>query len=197
VAEELIWKHKVWIHGEVILPIHHCFLGNAGATPNTVKKVYSHPQALKQCSAFLNRYEREYENDTATAAARVREEGGLEVAAIASREAAQGLQVIATDIANNSINETRFWIVSRTPSFTGNKVSLAFRIEDSPGAMQEALAPWNYLAPNVTPIVIQDRKAFCLDMLGNATEDQVRQSLVEMGKRTSEFRFFGCYERAS
>src|SRR5918911_125615 len=50
---DLLLEHELPIVGEVELPVVHHLLALAGTTLESVKRIYSHPQALAQCDRFL------------------------------------------------------------------------------------------------------------------------------------------------
>jgi prephenate dehydratase len=71
--------------------------------------VYSHPQALGQCRAFLSRYpqwEKIPSYDTAGSVMMIKERGLKEEAAIASKRAASvyGMKVLQEDIQSPAIS---------------------------------------------------------------------------------------------
>ena len=95
------------------LPIHHCLLGCLGADILDIKTVFSHYMAIKQCGVFLDRHNlmsSDRYGDTAKSAKCVADRQDKSIAAIASQECAEfyGLQVLATNIADNPDNVTHF-----------------------------------------------------------------------------------------
>ncbi|MBI3661022.1 hypothetical protein HY230_11220 [Candidatus Acetothermia bacterium] len=94
-------------------------MGYPGSSLQTIKKVISHPQALAQSKKFLDQLgvENEPFYDTAGAAKWVSEHKCTEVAAIASKKAAEryGLAILTESIESNSGNTTRFLVI-RFPS---------------------------------------------------------------------------------
>jgi len=50
---DLLVSHELTVAGEVELPVRHSLLALPGTTIDTLKQVYSHPQALAQCERFL------------------------------------------------------------------------------------------------------------------------------------------------
>ncbi len=101
------------------LRIQHCLMALPGTTPEAVREVWSHPQALGQCRAFLAAHLPHARalsaHDTAGAARRVRDEGRRDVAVIAARRAADvyGLAVMAEGIETHAHNATRFLALVR------------------------------------------------------------------------------------
>ena len=53
---DLLVEYDNCIVGEQIIPIDHCLLGTKGSKLSDIEQVYSHPQALMQCSKFLDRH---------------------------------------------------------------------------------------------------------------------------------------------
>ena len=119
---DLISEYDVAIVGEQIIPIDHCLLAKEEISPEEINQVYSHPQALLQCSRFLEQYrnmERISLKNTAAAAKKISEEDNVFQAAIASALTADiyGLKKIRIGIQNNESNSTRFFVVSKDKVF--------------------------------------------------------------------------------
>jgi len=101
------------IVGETTVTIRHCLCAIHGATLAGLRRVASHPVALAQCGLFLARHPHiaaQPAHDTAGAARQVADLGDLTFGAIAGSRAASryGLEVIAEQIADGSLNRTRF-----------------------------------------------------------------------------------------
>ncbi len=103
--------------GEYTMLVRHCLLGQPDATIDGLRRVFSHPAALAQCTQFFAVYPAiaaidAY--DTAGAAADVALRGDAAEAAIASERAATlyGLSVLASDIQDDAANATRFVILA-------------------------------------------------------------------------------------
>ena len=90
-AQRLIPDSKLKIIGEFFLEINHCLLAPKGSSLETIKRVYSHEQALTQCRNNLidNDKEMIVVADTAGAARLVAEMNNKEDSAIASKLAAE------------------------------------------------------------------------------------------------------------
>ena len=97
----------------IVLPIKQnlVFIGNI----EEIQTVISHPQALSQCSKFIESIsvETKIANSTASAAKIVAERKNLNLGAICSIRAAgiYGLKILRKDIEDNSDNSTRFFII--------------------------------------------------------------------------------------
>jgi len=113
--DNLTRYEDVSIVGSITLRIDHSLMAPKGATLDSIKRVYSHPQALSQCSEFLKKLKVETIDtlSTATAAVFVSEKGSIENAAICSSVNAKlyNLEIIKEGIVNCKTNYTRFVII--------------------------------------------------------------------------------------
>jgi prephenate dehydratase len=111
------FAHKIFVCAEVQLLVRHCLMGVRGSSLETIRKIYSHPQALAQCRRFLESLPVAVEQyyDTAGAARCVAEQGDKTCAAIASREAARryNLVIFCEGIESDPTNTTRFVVVQK------------------------------------------------------------------------------------
>ncbi|MBN1797604.1 MAG: 3-deoxy-7-phosphoheptulonate synthase [Spirochaetales bacterium] len=137
----------IQIVGEKKIRIVHNLIGLPEATLDSIKRVYSHPQGLAQCSHFLEEHptwEKISFYDTAGSVAHIAEMGKTDSAAIASIEAAKfnKLKVLKEGIETNPQNYTRFVIITREENArieNPTKASLVFSTMDEPGALFQAL----------------------------------------------------------
>ena len=103
--------------GEQGVRVKHVLLGLPEASLDDIDIVYSHPQALMQCSNFLENMHKDWTKksikNTAGSALKVKEDGLKNQAGIASKKTAEiyGLKVLADAIQDNKHNSTRFIIV--------------------------------------------------------------------------------------
>lgn len=121
----------VSIVGSITLRIQHSLLACKGATLDTIKTVYSHPQALSQCHNYLFDHKDWIQIEavsTATAAKLVSEKASPENAAIASAVNAKlyKLEVLKEGIEDDPRNYTRFVIIAPN-HLTGDAAEQAFR----------------------------------------------------------------------
>lgn len=201
---DLILKYRFTIVGAFNLPVRHC-LASCETKLETVKNVVSHPQALRQCSAYLtsNRLSAEEESSTAAAAQAARKPG---VAAICSGHAAKtyGLNILARDIQNSTGNRTRFIVISRELIIpeSANKISLCFSLPHRTGTLYAVLAQVASAGLNLTKIEsrpIPGRNFeydFYLDFTGNVGDSQTLDLLCSLYDELPRFSFLGNYTEA-
>jgi chorismate mutase/prephenate dehydratase len=207
-AYDLLASMDLSLVGEEIQPIDHCLIGVAPVPLAELRRIYSHPQALAQCSEFLARLtgcSAEAFGNTALAVKKIAEDADRTQAAIASEEAARlsGLPVLARDIANQRDNFTRFVIVAdeavecdpRIPC----KTSVMFVTRHEKGALVTCL---NVLAErelNLTKIESRPRPGspweyqFYVDFEGNRGDARVQEALRELAARAFFLKVFGSY----
>jgi chorismate mutase/prephenate dehydratase len=196
------------IVGEEVLRIEMCLVGVADVPLDTLRRIYSHPQALSQCTAFLASLPHvtvETFVDTAMSVERVKQEGDPTHAAIASAEAAalHGLHVLRRDIANHRENYTRFLVIAREAEpwdpRVACKTSVMFSTAHERGAL---LACLNVLAGhglNLTKLESRPRPGrpfeylFYVDFEGNVADANVQRAMDEISGLTKSLKIFGSY----
>lgn len=199
----LMLYSSLFVVGAIRLPIHHCLLATPGTDYRSIRRVFSHPQALSQCREYLRRQNLEPMRyyDTAGAAKMISETNPASSAAIASRLAANyyNLEVIQEEIEDLETNQTRFLVVAREPvEGNGNKCSITFCTDDRAGALFGVLQVFAEKQINLTRIdSVPDHPgefAFFLDFEGNLKDPAIQYVLEKVEKMSAHYRFLGCYE---
>ena len=206
----------VSIVGEIELPIRHYLISSQGTNLRQLERVYSHPQALAQCRAWIASHLPrgcELMECSSTAEAvdliagtvLVATRGGLSRsvcrAAIGSKEAAKRRGLVARPIAIPGDNKTRFLVLGNGKPAKGgrSKTSIVFGVKDRPGALYDALVPFKYNRINLTKIESRPskRKAweylFFIDIEGHAQDAKVQRALGALKRSTSLLRVLGSY----
>lgn len=196
------------IVGEEIFQVKHCLLGLEDIPLNKIKKIYTHYQAARQCSKFLfslPNAQVEFLDDTAKSIVKIKEEGNVEYAAIASKEAAElySVKVLREEIANQPGNYTRFLICSKNQIVVDKRIpaktSLVMATAQKAGSLVEALSVFKEFGINMTklqsrPIIGNPwEEKFYLDFEGNLSDSKVQKLLDELGKHTRYLKILGCY----
>jgi len=202
---DLMKMNQFYIVRSVKLKINHALLAKPGVKLADVKAVYSHEQALAQCSLFLKdrNYEVQVHENTALAAQFVAESPRDDIAAIASINCAElyGLDILNDDIQNNANNYTRFICISKKLEIYpgARRISLVMTIPHRPGSLYHLMTKFSTLGINLTKLEsrpIPDRDfefMFYFDLDISVYDDAVSKlfSLLENG--TDHFVFLGCY----
>lgn len=203
---DLLVEYDNYIVGEQIIRIDHALLGMEDADERDITTVYSHKQSLMQCSEFLDRHadwEKLSVSNNAVAAKKVKEDGSISQAAIASAKNAKiyGLKVIRNSIQNNKDNSTRFIVVTGKKIYTmsADRISICFEINHESGALYHALSHFIYNGINMTNIQsrpLQNKNweyRFFVDFEGRFEDNAVQNALRGLKEETISFRILGTY----
>ena len=205
---DLLIKYNYPIIGELYLQINHNLIAKKNLKLSDIKKIYSHPQALGQCSHFLKSLKNIQilpAYDTAGAAKIASEEEDKKTAAIASSEAANlyKLKIIQRSIQNNAENYTRFIVVSKKEKrnkVSSPKSSICFALKSIPGALFKALSV--FALREIDLVKIESRPIpnkpfqylFYVDLNGSLKEDKLSHALKNLEEITDSIIRLGTYE---
>ncbi len=202
---DLIMKYRFYVVGAYDLKISHCLCAKEGADYSKIQDVYSHPQALSQCSDFLNSFDFTGINFTNTAAAAkfVSESKKKNIACICSVEAAKkyGLTVLKKDIQNISNNTTRFIVISKdlVISKGANKISLIFSAPHKTGSLYRVLGRFSMTGLNLTKLESRPVENggfdyyFYADVMGSVYDAETLDLLCALYDELPEFTFLGNF----
>jgi chorismate mutase/prephenate dehydratase len=207
-AYDLLKRHSLYVVGEEALAIDHCIAATAKIPLHEIKRVYSHPQALAQCSAFLATLPGvdvlPY-FDTAAAMQKVAADREPSAAAIAGEHAAEryGLTVLKRHIADSPENFTRFLLIATErepiPDGVAAKTSLMMSVHHKEGALLEALRVLHDHGINMTKLESRPRPGtpwqyyFYVDFEGSDREPNVVKMLNALAAATADLRVLGSY----
>jgi chorismate mutase / prephenate dehydratase len=204
---DLLLSSSLSVYGELELRIMHSLIANHDATLDTIKKVYSHPQALGQCQTFLRHLGCELVStyDTAGSVKLIKEQNIADGAAVASVRAAEiyKMKVLAREIEDNPNNFTRFFILSKhdSPPTGKDKTSIVFSVKHKPGALYNALKEFADSKINLTKIESRPTRQkaweynFYLDFEGHHQDKLVKDTLDRLEKHSSFLKILGSYPK--
>jgi prephenate dehydratase len=206
-VHHLLPEGGLYIVGEHYQPIEHHLLGVKGSTLSDIRYVESHVQALAQCRSWLhqNGIKPLYHADTAGAARDIAKRNDKSFAAIASKLAGDlyGLESLATDIADQPGNTTRFLVLSANPETPPldqrTTTSMVFRMRSVPAALYKALGGFATNALNITKLesYIVDRSftavQFYIDVESHPESEAFQRALQELAFFASEVKILGAY----
>ena len=203
---DLMIQHNFYIARTFRLKIDHNLLANPGAKLEDIKEIYSHEQAINQCSAFLHSLKGVNVvpvANTAMAAEMVATSGRTDVAALSSRSCMElyNLKNLAASVQDKGNNRTRFICISKNMEIYpgSDKTSIMMVLSHKPGALYKVLARIYSLGINVTKLEsrpIPDREfefMFYFDLETSIYSEQFTELMCELESLCEEFKYLGSY----
>lgn len=207
---QLLPKTNLHIVGEYFQHIEHCLLAPKGATLQTVKDVYSHPQGLLQCREHIRELKLNTHtwSNTAAAAADVAQWNDPAKAAIASPLAGQlyGLSVLKEHMQDSDDNVTVFIIIAREPidpqEEQGVRIltTVLFTIRNIPAALYKALGGFATNGVNILKLESyipggskKEAAQFFLTFEGHPNQKSAKNALEELGFFCKKVTVLGVY----
>ena len=203
---DLMIHHNFSIVRTFRLKIDHNLLALPGASLSSIQEIYSHEQAINQCSEFLNGLPNVkiiHVENTAVAAEMVSKSGRTDVAAISSHACQElyGLKSIKESIQDKGNNRTRFICISKNLEIYpgADKTSIMMILPHKPGALYKVLARIYTLGINVIKLEsrpIPDREfefMFYFDLETSIYSNEFVQLMCELDDLCEEFKYLGSY----
>ena len=211
---ELLRNSGMVIVGEQKLRIAHCVCCLPDEGWDDLHEVHSHPVALAQCEAFLQRHPQlkaVQAEDTALSAKEIKEKQLRGHAAICSTHAAKlyGMRILQENIETNKHNFTRFLVVADrwrndelsidTISRQANKANIVFSLPHEEGSLSAILSIFSFYRINLTkiqslPIIGREWEyLFYIDVTFN-DYTRFHQSINAVRPLTKEFAILGEYK---
>ena len=202
---DLMMRYPCSIIRSVRLKIDHCLLAKQGADISSIKEVFSHEQAIAQCSGYLQTLGCKVTvcENTAIAAKMVSESSRNDIAALSSRNCAAiyGLQSLAESVQDRDSNYTRFICVSKSLAIYpgADKTSLMLTVSHKPGALYQILSRFyvhgiNLIKLESRPIPNRDFEfMFYFDLDTPIYSSSLLQTLRELQDLCDEFYYLGTY----
>jgi len=204
---DMFMESELKINAEVLLEVSHFLLSRTGRLED-IRKVYSHPQPLAQCRAWLaDNLSNVPQVDVAstTLAAQIVSED-YNAAAIASEYAATlyNLKVVRERIEDQVNNVTRFLVIGRksVERSADDKTSLMFSVKDEPGILYRMLEPFANRGINLSKIESRPFKKkaweyiFFLDLNGHISDLDVAEAVRELRECCQYVKVLGSYPKA-
>lgn len=203
---DLMIRHNFSIVRTFRLKVDHNLLVNPGTKMEYIREIYSHEQAISQCSDFLKNHSHiqviPVEN-TAVAASMVAKSGRKDVAALSSHacEELYGLKSLADSVQDKGNNRTRFICISKNLEIYpgSDKTSIMMVLSHKPGALYKVLARMYTLGINVVKLEsrpIPDRDfefMFYFDLETSIYSEEFVQLMCELDDLCEEFKYLGSY----
>ena len=204
---DLMRSHKFHIVRSVKLLVQHALLARPGVSLKDIKEIYSHEQAIGQCSRFLcenPQIKVTVVENTAMAAQMVAMTERRDVAAISSQNCAElyGLAVLTENMQNSAHNYTRFICIAKELLiFPGaNRISLMIEIPHKPGALYELIARFAVHGLNLTKLESRPMPGknfefmFYFDLEASVLANETVELLEAIISENDSCAFLGSYQ---
>lgn len=204
---DLMMQHRFYVVRSVRVKVDHNLFAKSGTAIEDIKEIYSHEQAISQCSEFLATFGKDVKitacENTAMAAKMVSESERTDVAALSSRYCAQlyDLKCLRKSVQNNDNNYTRFICIAKDIEIYpgADKTSIMMILPHKPGALYRVLARFYTLGINLIklesrPMPNRDFEfMFYFDLETSVYSKEFVQLICELDKISEEFRYLGSY----
>lgn len=203
---DLLSEYNVSIVRGVRLKVDHALLALPGAKLSDIREIYSHQQAISQCSEFLSTLKNvrviAMEN-TAEAARMVAQSGDRTKASLSSRLCAElyQMQVLKSSAQNRDNNYTRFICIAKEPKiYSGaDRTSVMINIPNRPGTLFRILSRFNATGVNLVKLesrLIPEREfeyRFYFDIEASVYSTEFLSLMCELHDCGEQFKYFGTY----
>ena len=203
---DLMIHHNFSIVRTFRMKIDHNLIAKPGAKLSEIKEIYSHEQAINQCTNFIKNLPGVQiitVDNTAVAANIVAQSDRTDIAAISSHtcEELYGLKSLADSIQDEGNNRTRFICISKKLEIYpgSDKTSIMMILPHRPGALYKVLARMYVLGINVIKLEsrpIPDRDfefMFYFDLETSIYSEEFVQLMCELDDLCEEFKYLGSY----
>lgn len=203
---DLMMKHNFYIVRSIRLKIEHNLLAKDGTKLEDIKEIYSHEQALNQCSEFINSLTGvkviPCEN-TAVAAKMVANSDRKDIAALASRSCMKfyGLKPLKESVQNTDNNYTRFICISKNLEIYpgANRTSLMLTLPHEQGSLYKFLSRLYALGINLNKLESRPLPnhefefMFYFDLDTPVYSERLLQLFGELPQACDSFNYLGSY----
>ena len=199
-------SRRFYIVRSVRVKIDHTLMARPGVRPEDIREIYSHEQAIQQCSRYLEAHSSWQVNicrNTAAAAQMIAGNGRNDAAAISSAACAPlyGLNILETEIQNNSNNHTRFICIARQPEIYpgADHTSLMLVLPNRPGSLYQLLGRFNAQGINLTKLESRPMPGrdfefmFYFDIDASVYSPAFTRLIEELDVTLEQFSYLGSY----
>lgn len=202
---DLLVEFQNYIVDTFDIKIEHCLCGIPGSKIEDIQDVYSHPQAFMQSNSFIEEHNWGKVNlgNTAISARYISEQNDKTRGCIASENAANiyGLEILHKGINFNSMNTTKFIIISRNKIARKDAglICISFEMPHASGTLYQMLSHIIYNDLNMTSIQsrpVPERNweyRFYVEFEGRANQPGVVNALSGINAESLNMKILGNY----
>lgn len=200
---DLLEREEVYAVEQTVLKIDHRLACKEGVSLSDIRRVYSHEQAIGQCSEFLHRFlpqaECIFTDSTAKSLALVDDTSAGIVGAHARRG---GVRLSDCNIANEKENYTQFFrLRRRAEGLPAHSRTVFFSAvcEHRPGSLLNLLKVFSEKEINLTRIESRPIRGvlgeyrFFIGLDGDIADERIRTALDHARALCRTFRMLGAY----
>ncbi len=205
---DLMQQTSLSIVAELTYPIDHCLLTAVETDINDIEVIYGHPQPITQSSHYLEKHphiRKVFCDSSSAAMLKVKELASPNAAAIGSAEGGEiyGLIKLASGLANQPDNCTRFWVVAREPvqvsPLVPAKTTFIMSTTQKTGSLVEALLILRNHNINMTKLESRPipgnpwEEMFYVDVAANLENEEMQAAINELKSAIRYIKILGCY----
>lgn len=203
---DLMAKFKFHIVRSARIQVGHALLAKRGVEMSEIKEIYSHEQAISQCSEFLAEHRDIKVNiceNTAVAARMVSESDRRDIAALSSPGCAElyDLATLHDNVCDHIGNYTRFICISKgLEIYPGaDKTSIMMKIPHKPGSLYRIMARFNALGLNLEKLESRPKPGsdfefmFYFDIGASIYSPELFELMCELEDDLDGFKYLGSY----
>ncbi|MEM9282780.1 MAG: prephenate dehydratase [Verrucomicrobiota bacterium] len=191
------------IYGQIMMPIENNLMANCPR--DEIKNIYSHPQIIAQCRAWLGQHFRDVQpievSSSAVGAELASQEKGAAVLGGSLLAELYHLKLLEESIQDISTNTTRFLVISHKtcPPTGDDRTSVMFSVRDEPGSLHRALEPFDEFEINMSKIESRPSKRraweyfFFVDVAGHCEDTNLADVIERLEKNCSFVKVLGSY----
>jgi chorismate mutase/prephenate dehydratase len=205
---DLLLESKVMVCGEAHIRTTYSLIANKSAGLGSIRKIYSHPQALAQCQAFLRHLGAELipTYHTVSTVKMIKDKRLADNAVVAGEGIAfaNEMKILAREIEDNPWNSTRFFLLGKqdAPSTGNDKTSIVTLLKHQPGSLYQVIKEFAGREINLTKVETRPTRKtpweyhFYIDFEGHRQDPSIREMLDRVEKACLFLKVLGSYPKA-
>jgi len=205
---DLLLESKVMVCGEAHIRTTYSLIANKSASLGSIKKIYSHPQALAECQAFLRHLGAELipTYHTISTVKMIKDKRLADNAVVAGEGIAYAndMKILAREIEDNRWNSTRFFLLGKQDApHTGNdKTSIVTLLKHQPGTLYQVIKEFADREINLTKVETRPTRKtpweyhFYIDFEGHRQDPAIKETLDRVEKACLFLKVLGSYPKA-